>query len=109
MPVIATGLYRIATLLKSHDTSAIRNSKIKIIQTITLKQESQPSSNSSKIAPIPLNIQPRIPPPVKMTSIKTRSPMIANTSIYVYSSFEIINLYCSGDRVFCNSFMQFFK
>ena len=49
---------------------------------MTLKQEPQPSSSSSKIEPIPLNIQPKIPPPVKTMSNKTRIPMIANISIY---------------------------
>ena len=69
------------TALKSYNANANRNRKIKMIQTITLKQEPQPSSSSSKILPIPLNIQPRIPPPVKMMSPNTMMPIIVSISI----------------------------
>ena len=65
-----------------HNANANRNRKIKIIQTITLKQEPQPSSSSSKILPIPLNIHPMRPPPVKIASPTIIIPMIANISIY---------------------------
>ena len=68
--------------LKYHNANANRNRKIKIIQTTTFKQEPQPSINNSKIEPIPLNIQPIIPPPVKMMSNSTRIPIIASISIY---------------------------
>ena len=69
------------TALKSHNANANRNSKIKIIQAITLKHDPQPSSNNSKILPIPLNIQPRMPPLVKMMSPNTMMPIIASISI----------------------------
>ena len=66
----------------SYNAIARRNSIINTIQTRTRRQEPQPSSRNSKIAPIPLNSQPKIPPPVKMISIKTMIPMIANISIF---------------------------
>ncbi len=68
--------------LKFHNANANRNKNIRIIHITTFRHESHPSSKSSNMPPIPLNIQPMIPPPVKMISISTIIPIIASISIY---------------------------
>ena len=68
--------------LKYHNANANRNRNITIIHKTTFRHEPHPSIKNSKIAPIPLNIQPTIPPPVKMISISTIIPIIASISIY---------------------------
>ena len=71
----------IKQIISYHNTKANRNSRIKIIHPITLKQEPQPSSKSSKTEPIPFNSHPKMPPPVNTMSINTRIPIIASISI----------------------------
>ena len=73
----------IKQIISYHNAKANRNRMIIIIQTTTLKQEPQPSSKRSKTEPIPLNIQPKMPPPVKTMSISARIPMISSISIYL--------------------------
>ena len=63
---------------------------INTIQKMTRRQDPQPSSKKLNMVPIPLKIQPKIPPPVKMTRIKTMPPMIANTSISTLLYFQVL-------------------
>ena len=70
-----------------HKANASKTKKITIIQRITFRQEPQPSSKSSKMEPIPLNIQPKIPPPVKMMRITTIIPIIASISMTMHTNF----------------------
>ena len=72
-----------------HEAKAINNIIIKKIHTITRRQDPQPSSNRSKIEPIPLKIQPKMPPPVKTASINTIIPIIASISIYLMKTIII--------------------
>ena len=57
---------------------------------MTLKHEPHPSSSSSKMLPIPLSIHPRMPPPVKRMSTKTKSPrMQVSPSFLIFSGSNI--------------------
>ena len=73
----------------NYNTIARKNSMINTIQTRTRRQEPQPSSRNSKMAPRPFNSQPKIPPPVKMMNTNTMMPMIANISISTLFDFQI--------------------
>ena len=63
---------------------------------MTRRQELQPSSRNSKMAPNPLNNQPKMPPPVKMMMIKTMTPMIVIISISTLFDFQVLEALAQG-------------